>query len=80
MRCSLLQRGVDPNRVAADGMTFSKMLIEHREHFAASRGAPAELAPLWEQAQTHGILRQPKLRREASSGHTLRESRKVTNS
>ena len=26
----LLERGADPNRVAADGMNFSKMLIQHR--------------------------------------------------
>jgi hypothetical protein len=52
----LLERGADPNRVAADGMNFSKMLIEHREHFAAGRGTPAEFARLWEWGQTHGIL------------------------
>ena len=56
----LLERGADPNHIAADGMNFSKMLIEHREHFAAARGAPAEFAPLWEWAQTHGILPQTK--------------------
>jgi hypothetical protein len=40
--------------------SFSKMLIEYREHFAAGRGAPAEFAPLWEWAQTHGIFPQTK--------------------
>ena len=53
----LLERGADPNRVAADGMNFSKMLTEHREHFTTGRGAPAEFSPLWEWAQTHGITR-----------------------
>ena len=51
----LLERGADPNRVADDGMNFSKMLIAHREHFR--RRAPPEFAPLWEWAQTHGIVR-----------------------
>jgi ankyrin repeat protein len=56
----LLERGADPNRVAADGMDFPKMLIEHRKRFTTGRRAPAEFAPLWEWAQTHGILSQPK--------------------
>jgi hypothetical protein len=54
----LLERGADPNRVAADGMTLAKMLMQHREHFTTGRRAPAEFAPLWEWAQTHGILRE----------------------
>jgi hypothetical protein len=29
----LLQRGADPNRAGADGMTFAKILADHREHF-----------------------------------------------
>src|SRR5437867_8956894 len=53
----LLERGADPDRVAGDGMTFAKMLIQHREHFTTGGGVPAEFAPLWEWAQTHGILR-----------------------
>jgi hypothetical protein len=56
----LLERGADPNRVAADGMDFQKMLVEHRKRFTTGRRAPAEFAPLWEWAQTHGILSQPK--------------------
>jgi len=56
----LLERGADPNRVAPDGMTLGKMLIQHREHFTKGRGAPAEFAPLWEWAQTHGIIGQTK--------------------
>src|SRR6266567_2145617 len=53
---TLLERGADPNRVATDGMTLAKMLAQHREHFTKGRGAPAEFAPLWEWAETHGIF------------------------
>jgi hypothetical protein len=56
----LLEHGADPNRVAADGMNFSKMLTQHREHFTSGRGPPAEFARLWDWAQTHGILRETK--------------------
>jgi hypothetical protein len=56
----LLERGADPNRVAADGMTLAKMLTQHREQFTIGRGTPAEFAPLWEWAQTHGIIGQTK--------------------
>jgi len=56
----LLERGADPNRVAADGMTLTKMLTQHREHFTTGRGAPLEFARLWEWAQTHGIIGQTK--------------------
>ncbi len=56
----LLERSADPNRVAGDGMTLAKMLIQHREHFTTGGGVPAEFAPLWEWAQTHGILGQSK--------------------
>jgi Ankyrin repeat len=30
---ALFERGADPNRAGADGMTFGKMLTEHRAHF-----------------------------------------------
>lgn len=52
----LLERGADPNRAGADGMTLSKMLINHRAQFTADGGAPAEFAALWQWAQTHGIV------------------------
>src|SRR6266513_1138042 len=55
----LLERGADPNRAAADGMTFAKMLMEHRQYFTAGKVLPPEFKALWEWAQTHGILRQP---------------------
>jgi hypothetical protein len=54
----LLERGADPNLAAADGMTFAKMLTQHRAHFARTLRAPPEFAALWEWAQSHGILRQ----------------------
>jgi hypothetical protein len=56
----LLERGADPNRVATDGMTLAKMLTQHREQFTTGRGTPAEFTPLWEWAQTHGIIGQTK--------------------
>jgi ankyrin repeat protein len=54
----LLERGADPNRVAVDGMTLAKMLTQHREKFTARGKEPPEFAPLWEWAQTHGIVRE----------------------
>ena len=54
----LLERGADPNGVAVDGMTFGKMLTQHREHFKTGRGTPAEFVSLWEWAKTHGIVRE----------------------
>ncbi len=55
----LLERGADPQRVAPDGMNFSKMLMDHRKQFTRGQGAPPEFSPLWEWAQTHGIIGQP---------------------
>ena len=52
----LLERGADPNRAAADGMTFPKMLMKHRQQFRAGKRTPPEFEALWEWAQTHGIL------------------------
>src|SRR5437016_13917719 len=52
----LLERGADPQRVAPDGMNFSKMLMEHRQHFTAGKGAPPQFKALWDWAETHGIL------------------------
>ena len=36
----LLQRGADPNRAGADGMTFGKMLTDHRAHFQRTHKSP----------------------------------------
>jgi len=53
----LLERGADPNRAGADGMTFGKMLTDHRAHFGRSlKSPPAEFAALWDWAEKHGIV------------------------
>jgi ankyrin repeat protein len=53
----LLERGADPNRAGADGMTFGKMLMEHRAHFERRlKQPPAEFAALWDWAEKHGII------------------------
>ncbi len=55
----LLQRGADPNRSAVDGMTFGKMLKDHRARFQSSRkSAPAEFDALWDWAQQRGLVEQ----------------------
>ena len=56
---ALLERGADPNRAGADGMTFGKMLTEHRTHFGRThKQPPAEFAALWDWAEKHGIIQQ----------------------
>ena len=55
----LLQRGADPNRTAADGITFGKMLKDHQAHFQRThKSPPAEFAALWDWAGQHGIVQQ----------------------
>jgi hypothetical protein len=54
----LLERGADPNRAGADGMTFGKMLTE-RAHFGRTlKQPPTEFAALWDWAEKHGIIQQ----------------------
>src|SRR5438046_4659695 len=56
---ALLERGADPNRAGADGMTFGKMLTEHRAHFQRThKPPPAEFTALWDWAEKHGIVQQ----------------------
>jgi ankyrin repeat protein len=56
---ALLERGADPNRAGADGMTFGKMLTEHRAHFGRTlKQPPAEFAALWDWAEKRGIVQQ----------------------
>jgi len=56
---ALLERGADPNRAGADGMTFEKMLTDHRAHFGRThKQPPAEFAALWDWAEKHGIVQQ----------------------
>jgi len=55
----LLERGADPNRAGADGMTFGKMLMDHRAHFQQTRKRPpADFAALWDWAEKYAIVRQ----------------------
>ncbi len=55
----LLERGADPNRAAADGMTFGKMLMDHQSHFQGThKPPPAEFAALLGWAEKHGIVQQ----------------------
>jgi ankyrin repeat protein len=54
---ALLERGADPNRAGADGMTLGKMLTEHRAHFGRMhKQPPAEFTALWDWAEKHGII------------------------
>jgi hypothetical protein len=56
---ALLERGADPHRAGADGMTFGKMLTEHRTDFGRRLKPPAvEFATLWDWAEKHGITQQ----------------------
>ena len=52
----LLERGADPQRPAADGLTFAKMLSEQREKLGFRRGGPPEFAAVWDWARTHGLV------------------------
>jgi hypothetical protein len=53
----LLERGADPNRAGADGMTLGKMLTDHRAHFGRMlKPPPVEFAALWDWAEKHGII------------------------
>lgn len=56
----LLERGADPNRVAPDGMTLAKTLIQQRDQFAAEKQTPPrQFTSLWTWAEGHGILPKP---------------------
>jgi hypothetical protein len=53
----LLERGADPNRVADNGMTLAKKLVEHREHFVReNQTPPREFERLWDWAQARGLF------------------------
>ena len=55
----LLERGADPNRAGADGMTFGKMLTDHRAHFERTlKRPPVELGALRDWVEKHGIVQQ----------------------
>jgi hypothetical protein len=56
---TLLERGADPNRAGADGMTLGKMLMDHRAHFQQTlKTPPPEFAILFDWAEKHGIVQQ----------------------
>jgi hypothetical protein len=53
----LLERGADPNRVAADGMTLEKMLKDHQSPFRGPlKRPPTDFTALWDWAEKHGIV------------------------
>ena len=53
----LLERGADPNRAGPDGMTFSKILTDHRAYFQKTfRSSPTEFVALWDWAEQHRII------------------------
>ncbi len=55
----LLERGADPNRAGTDGMTFGKMLMDHRAHFQqTNKPPPVEFTALWDWAEKHGFVQQ----------------------
>jgi ankyrin repeat protein len=55
----LLQRSADPNRAGTDGMTFGKMLTDHRAHFQRThKSPPPEFVALWDWAEQHGSIQQ----------------------
>jgi len=55
----LLQRGADPNRSAADGMTFGKILKDHQAQFQrTNKSPPADFAAVWDWAEQHRLVQQ----------------------
>ena len=55
----LLERGVDPTRTRADGMTFEKILAGYRAHFQAThKSAPTRFAAVWGWSEKHGVFQQ----------------------
>jgi hypothetical protein len=54
----LLQRGADPNRAGADGVTFGNMLMAHRARYQQALKSPSEFATIWKWAEEHGIVQQ----------------------
>ena len=54
----LLQRGADPTRAGADGMTLARILRDHRAHFQQTHKSPAEFDALWKWAEQNGIAQQ----------------------
>jgi len=54
---TFLQRGADPDRAGVDGMTFGKMLMNHRAHFQQThKSPPVEFSRLWDWAEKRGMV------------------------
>src|SRR5438067_11272671 len=51
---SLLESGADPNRAGADGMTFEKMLTEHRAQLGMLKTKTVEFDALWDWDENDG--------------------------
>ncbi len=51
----LLERGADPNVAGRDGMTFAKMLVQHREQFWKNE-TPRNFQALWGWAKARGLV------------------------
>jgi hypothetical protein len=55
----LLQRGADPNHAGPDGMTFGKMLMDHKVYLQKThKSPPPQFVALWDWAEQHGIIQQ----------------------
>jgi hypothetical protein len=55
----LLERGADPTRTGADGMTFGKILANHQAHFQTThKSASTEFAALLDWAEKHAVIQQ----------------------
>jgi streptomycin 6-kinase len=53
----LLERGADSSRSGSDGMTFAKILADHRARFQAThKSPPPEFALLSDWAEEHGMI------------------------
>jgi hypothetical protein len=53
----LLQRGADPARAGSDGMTFGKVLADHRAQFQRKhQSPPTEFTTLWDWAEKNGVV------------------------
>lgn len=54
---TLLERGANPSRAGADGMTFPKMLKDHQTRFTKEgKSLPTQLVALLDWAERHGIV------------------------
>ena len=52
----LLERGADPNIAARDGMTFAKMLMQHRKQVPKNKPPSRNFQALWDWAKARGLV------------------------